>query len=108
MLPRSSLPSPCAARTAQEAGHSVLEAPGDALARTQRDELIGTEWVVRRDVPCFLDEGEPFLVLRQAVEIRPELGCESLQAMQRARGFEGFGVELDARVGREDPGASAG
>src|SRR5882762_1527749 len=86
----------------------LSQAPRDAFARPQRDQLLGTEWVVRRHLPRLLDERGLFLVPRQAVEVCTELGREPCQPPERACGLECLRVQLDTRMRREDPGTSAG
>src|SRR5580698_11417931 len=83
----------CAINSASFMHTPIRNAPGNPLAGPEGHDLGGTERIVRRNVPFVFDEGDPFLVPRQAIEVRTEVRRKSLQLRERANGVEDFRVE---------------
>ncbi len=61
-----------------------------------------------RDIPGLALERDRAAVARQTIEIGAVERGEAFELVQRARGFEGLRVQLDAGVRGEDSGAAAG
>src|SRR3954470_6398308 len=77
---------------------SAHEAPGDLFACAHRHELIGAVSIVHWHRPRLLHELDPPCVAGKAVKVRTEVRGECLESGERPSGFEGFGVQLDARM----------
>src|SRR6185437_2928778 len=83
------------------------DSPCDPFAGSQRHDRFLAERIARGDLPGLLDEGDPFFVARQVIEIRAEVGRKALQSSQGADGFEDFRIQLDGRGRGEHAGAAA-
>src|SRR5260370_34559814 len=90
------------------APRSILDRPGDFLAREEGhdDGVSGID--PRRNAPRRSAQRDAPLVRRQAIKARTVERGEGLQAIERALFGEDLGIELERRRRGEDAAAAAG
>src|SRR5579862_6204117 len=82
------------------------ESPAQALAGAQRHEHVGAERKGGRDIPTLRHQRDRVAVAWQAIEVRAVERGKCLESFEGADTRESLGVELDAGMRRENPGAA--